>query len=546
MAPPATRVTYHYSLDPTNPGPTAKPAAVEPWQPPAFERPPADPAPPEPPRPQVVVKPCGYTDIRNKKLAAGTPAVAVTSHLSGPAVSSGSQQPGTAVGHPSTRQWVPTESSRPPAPPIPKTSTGKAAPAPAPTADPVAPAPAPPNVAAHEPSDTGGTQATEPGGTQAGSRRVGGERRYSEWFAAHPDWRASTRQPPPLDPNQAFRRILDLRNRDRYVGANLANLVTPFHLKGPTGAKESYRVQRVSPLQGREELEDEKARVILSRMAESTQKAYTNQLKWWELFCRRRDLDPIRAVSDQSRASEGEHLLDFVVHSATNVPRSEPTIKTRLAAIRALHVNLGLNDPMASMKGVDLLLQGYTRLRGSPMRRHPAVTPQMLRWIRTGLRPEASLDSAVLWAALLLGFFFLLHASEYLAPEAGEGAAKEIRGVDVVPRLQGSTVRSFPLADEVVLTIRGSKTDQLNEGNVKNHFRAAGELCVIEALQHVQARAPERWYTERHDHLLRWANGKPVRRHEVQAPIMQAAAALGGDPARIGTHSLRIGGASAL
>ena len=280
-------------------------------------------------------------------------------------------------------------------------------------------------------------------------------------------------------------------------------------------------------------------------MAESTQKTYTNQLKWWELFCKRRNLDPIRVVSDHNRASEEELLLDFVVHSATNVPQSESTIKARLAAIRALHVNLGLDDPMASMKRVDLLLQGYMRLRGSPMRRHP-VTPQMLRWIRTGLRPEAGLNSAILWAALLLGFFFLLRASKYLAPEVGEGAAKGVRGVDVVPRLQGSTVQSFALADEIVLTIRGSKTDQLNEGNVKNHFRAAGELFVIEALQHVQARAPERWYTERYDPLLRWANGNPLRRHEVQAPIMQAAAALGGDPARIGTHSLRFGGAIPL
>ena len=200
---------------------------------------------------------------------------------------------------------------------------------------------------------------------------------------------------------------------------------------------------------------------------------------------------------------------------------------------------------MANVKGVDLLLQGYARLRGSPMRRHP-ITPQMLRWIRTGLRPEASLDGATLWVAPLLGFFFLLRASEYLAPGAGERAAKGVRGVDVVPRLQGSPIRSFALADEVILTIRGSKTDQLNEGNVKNHFRAACGLCVIEALQHLQARAPERWQTERYDPLLRWANGKPLRRRQVQAPIMQAAAALGGDPARIGTHSLRFGGASAL
>ena len=61
--------------------------------------------------------------------------------------------------------------------------------------------------------------------------------------------------------------------------------MTPFHLKGPSGAKEFYSVARVSPLQGREEFEDEKARVILSRMAASTQKTYNNQLKWWELFC---------------------------------------------------------------------------------------------------------------------------------------------------------------------------------------------------------------------------------------------------------------------
>ena len=62
------------------------------------------------------------------------------------------------------------------------------------------------------------------------------------------------------------------------MGAEPTKLVTPFHLKEPAGAKEFYSVQRVSPLQGREELEDEKARVILARMAGSTQQTYTNQL----------------------------------------------------------------------------------------------------------------------------------------------------------------------------------------------------------------------------------------------------------------------------
>ena len=112
--------------------------------------------------------------------------------------------------------------------------------------------------------------------------------------------------------------------------------MTPFHLNGPSGAKGFYSLQRVSPLQGREELEDEKARAILARMAESTQKTHTNQLRWRDWFCKGRGLDPIRVVGDHNRASEEELLVDFVVHSATNVPQSESTIKTRLAAIRAL------------------------------------------------------------------------------------------------------------------------------------------------------------------------------------------------------------------
>ena len=344
------------------------------------------------------------------------------------------------------------------------------------------------------------------------------------------------------DPNRAPQLILEARNRSKHVGASPTRSVTPFHLKGPAGAKELHGLQRFAPLQGRGKLEDEKARVTLARMAESTQKMYNNQLRWWELFCRRRGLDPIRVVSDHNRSEKKQLLLDFVVHNATNVPRSESTIKARLAAMRALHVNLGLDDPMASMKKVDLLLQGYARLRGSPMRRHP-ITPAMLRWMRSGIRSEANLDGATLWAALTLGFFSLLRANEHRAVDR---AAKGVRSADLTPRLQGTVVKWFALADEVVLTIRVSKTNQLNEGNVKNHFRADGGLCVVEALQLLQTRAPARWQSEQHDPLLRWANGKPLRRHEVQAPVMHAATALGGNPSRIGTHSLRFGGASAL
>ena len=200
---------------------------------------------------------------------------------------------------------------------------------------------------------------------------------------------------------------------------------------------------------------------------------------------------------------------------------------------------------MADVKRVDLLLQGYSRLRGAPLRRHP-VTPRMLSWIRSGLHPQRSMEDAVLWAALLLGFFFLLRVGEYLAPETVDNRKKGLRGSDLIPWKDGLPVTTFRQADEVVLRIRGSKTDQLNEGHVKNHFRSGSDLCVIEALEFLQALAPRRWNEEKDSYLLANAHGKPLRRAEIHASLARAASALGGDPGRMGTHSLRFGGASAL
>ena len=46
--------------------------------------------------------------------------------------------------------------------------------------------------------------------------------------------------------------------------------------------------------------------------------------------------------------------------------------------------------------------------------------------------------------------------------------------------------------------------------------------------------------------LIRFANGQPVKREQIQVLLRMAAQATGQDPNRMGTHSLRIGGATAL
>ena len=51
---------------------------------------------------------------------------------------------------------------------------------------------------------------------------------------------------------------------------------------------------------------------------------------------------------------------------------------------------------------------------------------------------------------------------------------------------------------------------------------------------------------ESHQPLCRWADGQPIYRSEMASWLERAAASQGGPPSRMGTHSLRIGGGTAL
>ena len=176
----------------------------------------------------------------------------------------------------------------------------------------------------------------------------------------------------------------------------------------------------------------------------------------------------------------------------------------------------------------------------------------MLLWVRRSLNPRASHGDAMMWAAIMLAYFFLLRASEYTAADqSGLDTGKGVRGIDLQAKRAGEAAGSFREADEVTLCIRGSKTDQLNRGEWRNHFRAKGQdeckLCVVEALEMYEHWVPERFRgVEQHERLFVWPSGRYLVRSEVQQVLCSSAVATGANPDDIGSHSLRIGGASAL
>ena len=76
-----------------------------------------------------------------------------------------------------------------------------------------------------------------------------------------------------------------------------------------------------------------------------------------------------------------------------------------------------------------------------------------------------------------------------------------MRGADVTPKAAGEPTRTWTEANEVVIKIRASKTDQYNRGEWRNHFRIEGtqggaedeHICVVEALTLYEGWARERF-----------------------------------------------------
>jgi integrase len=303
--------------------------------------------------------------------------------------------------------------------------------------------------------------------------------------------------------------------------------------------------------------------IVLDKLGPGTQKSYKSQYQWWELFCSRRGINPLRVVTAPSVAEENL-VLDFVIHSGIVMGKSPGTVKLRIASIRSRHLSLGLPDPFHYMARLPQALAGLKRRAGTKERRFP-VTPRMLSYIAERLDPHMSSVDALLWAALMLGFFFLLRASEYIDP-GYRTVGRGLRGSDLSFRKEGRALRNAATleADEVMIVIRGSKTDVYNRGEARNHFarnesdqgqrRADGlggfcppDLCVVSALKILWRHFPQRFDggAEADEFLLRDHSDRLLSRETLQAALQLAAKQLG-IKAEIGSHSLRFGGASAL
>jgi len=172
------------------------------------------------------------------------------------------------------------------------------------------------------------------------------------------------------------------------------------------------------------------------------------------------------------------------------------------------------------------------------------VSPDMLRWIWGGL--DITTDFGVfLWGALMLAFFFLLRSSEYASSQGHFDTSRALLKGDVTFFRAGVPVTNYHLADEVVLCIRGSKTDQQHLGVLRNSYKTGEVLSPVVSAAAVMSRLDARGARD-DEPFFSYAPGKTIDRTHVGSHLKKAAGALGQNEADFAPHSLRAGGASCM
>jgi hypothetical protein len=254
----------------------------------------------------------------------------------------------------------------------------------------------------------------------------------------------------------------------------------------------------------------------------------------WGQYCEMNQWSPFPDPG-QGRIFE-DHVLAFLVSERAGQGLAAGTVSQRIYGIRVGLLAAGFGDLLEFAPRVKVASRALGRVQGEKDKKIPS-TSSMLEWLGSNLKlgqfgsPQVPGEMRV-WTAIVLGFFFLLRVSELL----------EVRFEDVQPRRGEEWCADWARADAATILIRGSKTDQFNLGCLRTQHRVGGVLCPVGVMRLWASLSPA-------DETVLNLQGPHAHRDgrlAIQAWLKAAATATGLPAARVGTHSLRIGGATAL
>ena len=273
-------------------------------------------------------------------------------------------------------------------------------------------------------------------------------------------------------------------------------------------------------------LEAECQQLLKEGLAPTTRSTYSSGQKRFIEFCTH--LGKLGPDGSPCPAEEWTLCL-FVTHLAQSVQHS--TIKVYLSAVRALHIERGLPDPLVDCFRLQRVLRGVKRSRGDAKSvRHP-VTDHTLLIIFKALDMNIP-DHRMFWAACNLAYFGFLRSSEFTVPNlASFSKESHLSLADIA-------IDSYESPSCLRLHLKASKTDPFRKGCFIHIGKGNFPLCAIHSLM--------TYLNDRGDKegpLFLYQDGRSLSRASLTDWLRRILSAAG-VPGTFSSHSFRIGAAT--
>ena len=287
------------------------------------------------------------------------------------------------------------------------------------------------------------------------------------------------------------------------------------------------------------------AHTLAFSLAKNTQRAYGGNFNFFLGFCERQGLSPF--LDGVNKRLDEATLIQYVMYEWDVHQNTYATIRLKLSAIRSAMMEEGYSNPLEGKYTLDRHLKGIKRMRGATAAKEPLPAEAFRHLL------EQTAKGSLMVRATALAFFFLLRVSEFAARDRYHMELYILLRSDVTFWSKGKLCAwNDPNVDAVELHLRGSKTDQSRQG-CRRMQQASGDptLCPVKCMVEwfgltegsaIPSNAP----------LFSIPVGKKgddwivLTREAVTLLVKGAATECGVSQRLVGTHSIRISGATAL
>ena len=291
------------------------------------------------------------------------------------------------------------------------------------------------------------------------------------------------------------------------------------------------------------------AQTLAFSLSKNTQRAYGGNFNFFLGFCERQALSPF--LDGINRRQDEATLIQYVMYEWDVHRNAYATIRLKLSAIRSAMMEEGYPNPLDGKFTLDRHMKGIKTMRGATATKEP-LPAEAFKCILEQTRGVGLMMRATA-LAIALAFFFLLRVSEFAARDGYYMEPFILRRCDVTFMCQGKLCAwDYPGVDSVELYIRGSKTDQRKQG-CRRVQQASGDAilcpvaCMVEWFSLTEGSAVPScaplFSIPKGRNGLEW---DVLTREAVTLLIKGAATECGMDTKLVGTHSIRISGATAL